>query len=103
MSGTDHSIAARRSRCPKPLAEISAQGVFRPVQRRVLGDCLAATFLARSSEGGGLAMHTPKAHDTKTEAFDVRKRTDFIVVHCADTPAKMNIGASEIRTWHKER
>jgi len=48
-------------------------------------------------------MHTPKAHDTKTEAFDVRKRTDFIVVHCADTPAKMNIGASEIRTWHKER
>jgi N-acetyl-anhydromuramyl-L-alanine amidase AmpD len=48
-------------------------------------------------------MHAPAAHDTKTESFDLRKRTDFIVVHCADTPAKMDIGASEIRKWHQER
>ncbi len=24
----------------------------------------------------------------------------YIVVHCADTPADMDIGAAEIRTWH---
>jgi N-acetyl-anhydromuramyl-L-alanine amidase AmpD len=29
-----------------------------------------------------------------------RSRTDYIVVHCADTPAKMDIGLQEIRKWH---
>lgn len=31
-----------------------------------------------------------------------RKRTDYIVIHCADTPANMDIGAAEIRKWHVE-
>ena len=48
-------------------------------------------------------MHALKAHDTKTKGFDLRKRTAFIVVHCADTPAKMDVGAAEIRRWHQER
>jgi len=26
-----------------------------------------------------------------------------IVIHCADTPASMDIGADEIRAWHRER
>jgi len=26
-----------------------------------------------------------------------------IVIHCADTPTTMDIGAEEIRRWHKER
>jgi N-acetylmuramoyl-L-alanine amidase len=33
-----------------------------------------------------------------------RTRTDYIVVHCSDTYADMDIGAKEIRGWHtKER
>lgn len=32
-----------------------------------------------------------------------RKRTDYIVVHCADTPATMDIGAKEIDRWHREQ
>lgn len=31
-----------------------------------------------------------------------RPRTDYIVVHCADTYASMDIGAKEIRKWHVE-
>ena len=31
-----------------------------------------------------------------------RSRTDFIVVHCADTPPSMDVGAAEIRKWHVE-
>lgn len=30
-----------------------------------------------------------------------RKRTDFIVIHCSATRAIQNIGAKEIRQWHK--
>ena len=32
-----------------------------------------------------------------------RTSTEYIVVHCAATPATMDIGAEEIRRWHKER
>lgn len=32
-----------------------------------------------------------------------RKRTDYIVVHCADTYPDMDIGAREINRWHLER
>ena len=32
-----------------------------------------------------------------------RRRTDRIVIHCADTPAHMDIGAEEIRAWHRLR
>lgn len=32
-----------------------------------------------------------------------RHRTDFIVVHCSATSASMDIGAEEIRRWHRER
>ncbi|MGH1376701.1 MAG: N-acetylmuramoyl-L-alanine amidase [Alphaproteobacteria bacterium] len=33
----------------------------------------------------------------------MRKKTDFIVVHCAATPPHMDIGAYEITQWHKDR
>lgn len=33
----------------------------------------------------------------------MRTKTDYIVIHCAATPAKMDIGAKEISEWHKER
>jgi len=33
-----------------------------------------------------------------------RNKTDTVVIHCADTPADMDIGADKIREWHtKER
>lgn len=28
---------------------------------------------------------------------------NMIIIHCADTPANMNIGAKEIDQWHKQR
>jgi len=31
-----------------------------------------------------------------------RNTTTHCVVHCADTPAEMDIGATEIRRWHTE-
>ena len=31
-----------------------------------------------------------------------RKTTDTLVIHCADTPADMDIGADKIRQWHTE-
>lgn len=36
--------------------------------------------------------------------YDMRRRTDYIVVHCADTRPSMNTTAADIRGWHvKER
>ena len=32
-----------------------------------------------------------------------RKATNKIVIHCADTPADMDIGVDEIREWHQAR
>ena len=32
----------------------------------------------------------------------MRSSTDYIVIHCADTPPEMDIGAKEIRKWHVE-
>lgn len=29
-----------------------------------------------------------------------RSRTDYVVIHCSDTPSTMDIGAKEIRQWH---
>jgi len=33
----------------------------------------------------------------------MRKSTDYIVVHCSATPAKMDIGAKEIDRWHRAK
>ena len=33
----------------------------------------------------------------------VRKTTDTIVIHCTQTPDTMDIGADEIKKWHKNR
>lgn len=33
----------------------------------------------------------------------MRKRTDFIVIHCSATPPSMNIGAREIDRWHRAK
>ena len=33
----------------------------------------------------------------------VRKKTDTIVIHCADTKPSMDIGAEEIREWHTKQ
>lgn len=30
------------------------------------------------------------------------RQINFIIIHCADTPADMDIGAEEIRRWHVE-
>src|SRR3990172_3433237 len=29
-----------------------------------------------------------------------RVKTDYVVIHCSDTPPTMDIGAKEIRQWH---
>ena len=31
-----------------------------------------------------------------------RTKTDMIVIHCASTPASMDIGVKEIKKWHVE-
>lgn len=33
----------------------------------------------------------------------MRSKTDYIIIHCSATPAKMDIGVDEITRWHKER
>lgn len=33
----------------------------------------------------------------------MRRKTDFIVVHCSATPPQTDIGADEIDQWHKDR
>lgn len=33
----------------------------------------------------------------------MRRRTDFIVIHCSATPPSSDIGADEIDQWHKDR
>ncbi|SCW77184.1 LysM domain-containing protein [Rhizobium mongolense subsp. loessense] len=35
--------------------------------------------------------------------FTVRKSTAYLVVHCSATQPKMDIGAKEIRQWHREK
>jgi N-acetyl-anhydromuramyl-L-alanine amidase AmpD len=30
------------------------------------------------------------------------RQINFVIIHCADTPADMDIGAEEIRRWHVE-
>lgn len=35
---------------------------------------------------------------------DKRKKTEYIVIHCSDTPARMDkVDAKEIERWHKDR
>lgn len=31
------------------------------------------------------------------------RKTDYIAIHCADTPAHLNIGVKEIRGWHLQK
>jgi N-acetylmuramoyl-L-alanine amidase len=33
----------------------------------------------------------------------LRINTDYIIIHCSATPPSMDIGATEIRQWHKAR
>lgn len=33
----------------------------------------------------------------------MRKKTDYIVIHCSDTPPSMDIGAKEIDRWHRSK
>jgi len=35
--------------------------------------------------------------------MEIRKDTDIIVIHCTQTPDTMDIGANEIKKWHKNR
>lgn len=37
-----------------------------------------------------------------TPTYISRKSTDTIAIHCADTPASLDVGAAEIRKWHVE-
>lgn len=43
-------------------------------------------------------MSYPLSDDNYTR----RKSTDTLIIHCADTPASMDVGAKEIRKWHVE-
>lgn len=47
--------------------------------------------------------HISKVLAHKTVDFPKRDETKYIVVHCADTPAKMDVGVCDIRRWHLER
>jgi N-acetylmuramoyl-L-alanine amidase len=40
-----------------------------------------------------------------TMQFQVRKTTNFIIIHCAatDAPGDVNIGAKDIDVWHRQR
>ncbi len=35
--------------------------------------------------------------------YTPRDSTDFLAIHCSDTPASMDIGEAEIRQWHLEQ
>ena len=35
--------------------------------------------------------------------YTTRKATDWLVVHCSATPPSLNIGAKEIRQWHRAK
>jgi N-acetylmuramoyl-L-alanine amidase len=35
--------------------------------------------------------------------YTVRKSTAYLVVHCSATQPKSDIGAKEIRQWHREK
>lgn len=47
--------------------------------------------------------HVKNALAHKTDSFPKRKATKYVVVHCADTPAKLDVGVNDIRRWHKDR
>ena len=47
--------------------------------------------------------HVSKTLAHKTAAFPKREQTNYIVVHCADTPPKMDVGVNDIRQWHIAR
>lgn len=32
-----------------------------------------------------------------------RQATNLVIIHCADTPAGMDVGAEEITAWHRQR
>lgn len=32
-----------------------------------------------------------------------RQATNLVIIHCADTPAGMDVGAKEITAWHRQR
>jgi len=33
----------------------------------------------------------------------MRHKTDYIIIHCSDTPKEMDVGVKEIDVWHRER
>lgn len=35
--------------------------------------------------------------------YKKREKTDYLVVHCAATPASMDIGVEDIRRWHRQK
>lgn len=35
--------------------------------------------------------------------MNLRRRTDFLAIHCSATPPSMDIGVREIRKWHVEK
>lgn len=47
-------------------------------------------FLCRSFGGDGVMLKTSR-------------KIDKLIIHCAATPASMDIGVEEITRWHKER
>lgn len=47
--------------------------------------------------------HISGSHKCNTLIFEKRDKTNFIVVHCSDTPEKLDVGVNDIRKWHKDR
>jgi N-acetyl-anhydromuramyl-L-alanine amidase AmpD len=35
--------------------------------------------------------------------MELRKKTDYLIIHCAATKPSMDIGVNEIRKWHLDR
>jgi N-acetylmuramoyl-L-alanine amidase len=49
-----------------------------------------------------MAYSRDEVNSMKADAvtYKARKSTKYIVIHCADTPPKLDVGAAEIRHWH---
>ena len=35
--------------------------------------------------------------------IELRKKTEYLIIHCAATKPSMDIGLTEIRKWHLDR
>ena len=66
---------------------------------------LGTALVLMAFETSGAETSPPKTQAVSPTGvpYIIREKTDYIVVHCSDTPATMDVGAAEIRQWHTSK